>query len=242
MRRRVIGSILDSIMGLSMMAVTAGSMMASPALAASPETGAARFSALGCGGCHAVTKPDPGMTIAQRVARKGPDLWFAGSKLRADWLKGWLPAPKAISGIRYDRLAPETNPPAHPAAPAKDVPDLTAYLMSLTDPEMPTGVVPRERPEPVGMLQGRILFSREQQCFACHRLETRAGVEAGGITGPSLEDAGRRLNPDWVYAYLVDPRRYVPVPRMPVYFGTVYSDYGKAEMLTLARYLETLAP
>lgn len=217
-------------------------LWAASAHAASAEAGAARFAALGCGGCHAVTRPEPGMTLAQRVARKGPDLWFIGSKLHADWLTAWLIAPKPLSGIRYDRLAPETGPPPHPAAPAGDVPDLVAYLMSLTDPGMRAGVVPREAPSRVAMLQGRILFSREQQCFACHRLETRAGMEVGGVTGPSLEDAGRRLNPDWVYAYLTDPRRYVPVPRMPVYFGTVYADYGAGEMVTLARYLGTLAP
>lgn len=213
-----------------------------PAHAASVEAGAARFKALGCYGCHAVTRPAPGMTLAERIARKGPDLWFAGSKLRAEWLAAWLAEPKPILGIRYDRLAPETGPPPHPAAPAADVPDLVAYLMSLTDPEMRTGVVPREAPSRVEMLQGRILFSREQQCFACHRLETRAGSEVGGVTGPSLEDAGARLNPDWVYAYLTDPRRYVPVPRMPVYFGTVYSDYGAKQMVALARYLGTLKP
>jgi cytochrome c2 len=213
---------------------------ARPALAASPEAGAKRFAALGCGGCHAVTRPAPGMTLAERVALRGPNLWFIGSKLRADWLAGWLPAPRPISGIRYDRLGPVTDPPAHPAAPAADVPDLVAYLMSLKDPDMRTGVVPAERPGPRDMLQGRILFSREQQCFACHRVETRAGMEAGGVTGPALDEAGRRLNPDWVYAYLNDPTRYVPVPRMPIYEGKVYGAYGPAEMLALARYLGTI--
>jgi cytochrome c2 len=217
-------------------------LLAAPAHGASVESGAARFEALGCGGCHAVTRPQAGMTLAARAAQKGPDLWFAGSKLRADWLTAWLAKPKPISGIRYDRLAPETGPPPHPAAPAADVPDLVAYLRSLTDPDMRTGVVPPDRPPPMVMLQGRILFSREQQCFACHRLETRAGMEVGGVTGPSLEEAGARLNPDWVYAYLTDPRRYVPVPRMPVYFGTVYADYGEKEMVILARYLGTLTP
>lgn len=207
------------------------------ALAAAPEAGAARFEALGCGGCHAVTRPAPGMTLAQRVARRGPDLWFVGSKVRANWLAAWLPKPTPVAGIRYDRLGPETAPPAHPAAPAADVPVLVAYLTSLTDTEMRTGVVPAGEPGPREMLQGRILFSREQQCFACHRVETRAGVEAGGVTGPSLAEAGRRLNPDWVYAYLLDPTRYVPVGRMPVYAGTVYDSYGPAEMLALARYL-----
>jgi len=210
--------------------------------AASVEKGAAGFQALGCDKCHAVTRPAAGMTLAERVARRGPDLWFIGSKLRAEWLTAWLAKPKPISGIRYDRLAPETDPPAHPATPSADVPDLVAYLMSLTDAEMRSGVVPSDRPSPREMLQGRILFSREQQCFACHRLETRAGMEVGGVTGPSLEEAGERLNPDWVLAYLTDPRRYVPVPRMPVYFGSVYADYGAKEMVALARYLGTLKP
>lgn len=202
-----------------------------------PSTGREDFHALGCGGCHAVTRPAPGMTLAQRLARRGPDLWFAGSKLRAEWLGTWLAAPTPIRGIRYDTLAPDTDVSPHPAVPADEVPDVAAYLMSLTDPDMAAGRVPSGPMSRMARVQGRILFGRDQQCFACHRVETRAGAGVGGVTGPSLADAGRRLNPDWVYAYLTDPRRYEPVPRMPIYQGGTFPGYGPEQMAILARYV-----
>jgi mono/diheme cytochrome c family protein len=217
-------------------------LCALPALtgAAGPEdAGRAAFERLGCGGCHAVTRPAAGITLGDRVARKGPDLWFAGSKFRPGWLAGWLADPTPLTGIRYDRLAPEPGPPAHPRVETGDAAEIAAYLMSLKDPDMATGVVPAEGPvPPTVMLRGRILFGKEQQCFACHKTRTRYGAEVGGVTAPSLADAAARLEPDWIYAYLTDPTRYVPVTRMPIYAaGGDFPGYGHDQMRDLTRYI-----
>lgn len=213
-------------------------LLASPGWGAEAgkDSGREAFGRLGCNGCHAVTRPQPGMTLAQRLARKGPDLWFAGSKYRADWLRTWLAAPTPVSGIRHDRLSPDTRVEPHPAVPKGDVGVIAAYLMSLTDPDMATGVVPEGRPGRREMLQGRILFGRDQQCFACHRIATRFGAEAGGVSGPALGNAAQRLNADWVYAYLTNPARYVPVGRMPAYSAGPKA-YSPEQMLQLTRYL-----
>jgi len=226
---------------LPALAVLCGLLLAlvpAPATAASPEAGRAAFERLKCGACHAVTRPDPGMTLAQRIARGGPDLWFAGSKLQPEWLAAWLADPKPLSGIRYDRLSPELGPPPHPAVPAPDVADVAAYLGALKDPDMPTGVISAEGDlPPMKAIQGRILFGKDQQCYACHKTRTRYGAEVGGVTAPSLVDAGARLNPDWIYAYLTNPLRYVPVPRMPIYSGSVFPGYDRDQMADLARYI-----
>jgi cytochrome c2 len=223
---------------LALSLTTFSMTVAGPARAASAQAGKTAFERLGCGACHAVTRPAPGMTLAQRVARKGPDLWFAGSKFRPEWLATWLPKPKSLLEIRYDRLAPEGPSEPHPAAPAADVPDLVAYLMSLKDPEMKTGVVDGETPlSPMVALDGRILFGKDQQCYACHKTETRYGAVVGGKTAPSLVDVGKRLNPDWIYAYLTDPTRYVPVTRMPIYSGETFPGYDAKQRMDLARYL-----
>jgi len=212
-------------------------LAALPAQAASVEAGQAAFERLKCGACHRVTPPPAEETLRDRVAQRGPDLWFAGSKFQPRWLAAWLPAPKPLSGIRYDRLRPEPGPVAHPAAPAADVPDLVAYLTSLKDPQMRTGVISVQGPlNPMDAIQGRILFGKEQQCFACHKTQTRYGAEVGGSTAPSLVDAGARLNPDWIYSYLLHPRRYVPVPRMPIYTGAA-AGYTDDQMAELARYI-----
>lgn len=201
------------------------------------EDGREAFVRLGCGGCHAVTRT-PLATIAERAAQKGPDLWYAGSKFRRQWLQKWLQAPTPILGVRYDSLPPDPNVSPHPRVPEGEAKAVTAYLMSLKDPQMRTGVIRTDLPASrMVMLEGRMLFGKEQQCFACHKTRTRYGVEIGGVTAPTLDEAGRRLNPDWIFAFLVDQKRYVPVGRMPVYRGETYTDYDVQKLTKLARYL-----
>ncbi|MDH4228224.1 MAG: c-type cytochrome [Nitrospirota bacterium] len=219
-------------------ALGAGSAKANPG---SPGAGRAAFERLGCGACHRVTAPSGGMDVAARVAQKGPDLWFAGSKLQRPWLSGWLKNPTPLSGIRYDRLGPEPASGRHPATPAGDVAAVTAYLMSLTDPQMPAGVVDMGQPmSRTGRIWGNRLFGKEQQCFACHRTGTRFGDQVGGISAPTLVGAGKRLNPDWIHAWLTNPTRYVPVTRMPVYLQGAYSGYSPEQMGQLARYIAAM--
>ena len=55
---------------------------------------------------------------------------------------------------------------------------------------------------------GERLFS-EKFCDNCHRI----GSRPGGI-GPDLTLAGRRLNPAWVYRFVLNPSHYLDT-RMP---------------------------
>ena len=41
-----------------------------------------------CASCHALTKPTD-TSLERLISRKGPDLWYAGSKFNADWLVTW---------------------------------------------------------------------------------------------------------------------------------------------------------
>jgi cytochrome c1 len=59
---------------------------------------------------------------------------------------------------------------------------------------------------------------------------------AGGLSGPSFVAASERLNPDWVYAYLKNPKAFKPVKMMPVYSGIL----NEAEMKELASYIGSL--
>src|ERR1035438_6562740 len=48
-----------------------------------------------CAGCHNLTGPAP-KTLKELWARKGPDLFYAGNKYRAEWLRAWLQKPTRI--------------------------------------------------------------------------------------------------------------------------------------------------
>jgi len=68
----------------------------------------------------------------------------------------------------------------------------------------------------------------------CHQVTSRGKV-VGGLTGPSLVEAGVRLNPDWVYAYLSAPKVFKPVKAMPTYEGIIPKD----DMAAVAAYIAT---
>lgn len=63
----------------------------------------------------------------------------------------------------------------------------------------------------------KILFERDYSCIACHQSYNLARQPRGGISGPSLIDAGRRLRTEWVYQWLKNPKQFVPQGRMPLY-------------------------
>ena len=50
--------------------------------------------------CHALVKPTD-TSFDRMLTRKGPDLWFAGSKFNAEWLVAWLQDPKPIRPAGY---------------------------------------------------------------------------------------------------------------------------------------------
>jgi len=63
-----------------------------------------------------------------------------------------------------------------------------------------------------GIERGRMLVE-EMNCVGCHRSE-RSGV--GGRRGPNLATVGSRLNEEWVYRWLGDPRKLRDGAGMPV--------------------------
>ncbi|MBT4425668.1 MAG: c-type cytochrome, partial [Rhodospirillaceae bacterium] len=80
--------------------VTAMSMVYLVAMAstasASPAAGKAAFEVKGCSGCHYTDGPAREKTIDDQLAKKGPELWYAGSKFQKAWLAKWLVDPKPI--------------------------------------------------------------------------------------------------------------------------------------------------
>jgi len=196
------------------------------------------FIANGCPACHQVTPPPADYDIRDRMAEKGPNLWYAGSKFQDGWLANWLAAPVPIASIRYDGVTPSSALDMHPVLSGDALTQVVAYLSTLTDVSVTAGVIDTSgRPSRRVRIQGRMFFSKDQQCFGCHMTRTRYGVLVGGASGPSLASAFERLNPDWVYAFLMDQKRYTPITRMPIFHGETYTEYDAAHMKVLARYI-----
>ncbi len=208
-----------------MMAATANS-------SADPAAGKAVFDAKGCGGCHYTDGPAKEKTIDDQLAKKGPELWYAGSKFLAEWLTAWLADPKPIRPMKYNDLTTE-NPADHPALEGGDATSVGEFLMSLTSDDVEAGKVkPKKNPK------GRQIFTKKMPCSGCHQYTGRKKKISGGRSGPSLVEAGVRLNPDWILAYLQKPKVFKPVKMMPIFAGLL----SDKDMVNVSRYIASFKP
>lgn len=180
---------------------------------AQPAAGLKFFQDNDCASCHYTDGPAREKTIADQLAKKGPELWYAGDKFQRPWLEKWLQEPKPIRLLKYNTLS-DKNPNDHPKVPAGDAASVADFLMSLTSGEVKAGAI-----KPKKNIKGRLIFIKKMPCSGCHQSPGRRGVIAGGLSGPSLVGAGVRLNPDWIFAYLQKPKVFKPVKMMPVFVG-----------------------
>lgn len=208
--------------GLILLAMTA------TAAGATPADGANVFKSRNCEGCHYTTGPAREKTIADQLAKKGPELWYAGSKFQSAWLQQWLQDPRVIRPLAYNSLT-EKNPANHPVLAAADAASVTEFLMSLVSDAVEADLItPRNHPK------GRLIFRKKMPCSGCHQFPDRNKV-SGGMTGPSLVGAGTRLDPDWIYAYLRKAELFKPVKDMPVFAGLL----SDTDLKAVAAYIAT---
>ncbi|MGH7407552.1 MAG: c-type cytochrome, partial [Candidatus Methylomirabilales bacterium] len=133
-RRRLPLAALACVLGAGLGAAPAS------AQEAAPGAGELLFAERGCAACHAVLGPAPLLPVTEREAERGPALWDAGNKFRPAWLRTWLEKPTPIRQVRYGTLEKGTNP--HPALRAEEAAAIAAYLLTLRDPGVPTGLIP----------------------------------------------------------------------------------------------------
>lgn len=210
--------------------------VASPA---SSEGGSAIFNSRGCTECHLVKRPEGTSivtTIDEVIKKKGPDLWYAGLKFQKGFLDSWLQDPKPIRPMEFYSLKVE-NKGTHPRLGKIEAKSVAGYLLTMGVGASLSGGGPVPKTpsiKPDKSVRSRIVFEKKQGCYGCHRMVKGRNL-VGGLSGPSLIGAGKRLRPEWVYAFLKDPARFVPVGSMPVYKGLLTDK----EMRSLAAYVAT---
>ena len=167
-----------------------------------------------CSECHRLSKDGN--------EKSGPDLFYAGNKFQASWLKQYLQNPMTIriaggTGDPGFLKGIQANSQKHPALSKKDAGQVTKELMALMLLELPEEV---DLLEPLTKGQKAKLkyeFERTFSCISCHQSLNLAGKVRGGISGPSLVNAGNRLQASWVASWLKSPRTFSSKSRMPIY-------------------------
>ena len=164
-----------------------------------------------CSDCHNMTGP-PAKSFEEQQKKKGPDLWYADSKYHGEWLESYLQNPANVRPLAFGSIK-EKNKLEPPALSAADAKAVTGYLASLTSSAVEKGAVKKADKG----VRGKLLFKKKQACYGCHRIPEKGGKESGGFSGPSFVGAGQRLQGDWIYSFLKDPKPFVGAGRMPHY-------------------------
>lgn len=191
--------------GLCALMLMAAALLPEPSEAAE----AADETLRSCEACHALKRPQS-VTLRDRIDRKGPDLFYAGDKYRRDWLAGWLENPKRLwpAGLFFARHTKVTDEgdvidagslAPHPKLPASQAATVADRLMTLHGPE--TVEAKRYQPKGVPKRMAVMNFRKFKGCGACH--QDQPGY--GGVSGPELYTAFRRLQPAYIAAYIRDP-------------------------------------
>jgi mono/diheme cytochrome c family protein len=193
-----------------------------------------------CAGCHALAGPAP-QTLAQLWARKGPDLFYAGNKFRAEWLRSWLQKPTRLRpagefyadhvrrGAKGDEIDTATLAP-HPALSAADAGAATDALMRLKAHD---DLIAAEKIEAgsISKSMGEMTFDKFLGCMTCHEVEPGYG----GASGPELYTAGQRLQAQFMASYIRSPQAWDPKIWMP------NKHVSDPNILKLVRYLTVLS-
>ena len=169
-----------------------------------------------CSSCHRFSEKD------SLESPKAPDLFYAGNKFQQPWLIKFLQTPgvvrKAGVSTAPDFLKKNSTPAQpHPTLSPKDALAMSDYLMSLTLPDLSRGKVDAVPLTKGNKVRIKILFERNYGCIACHEGINLAGQARGGISGPSLANAGNRLTADWVFNWLKTPEKFIARGRMPFF-------------------------
>lgn len=198
----------------------------------------AAFVAENCLSCHAAR---PAEGAAPPAGTGGPPLHYAGDKYRAQWLREWLQSPKRIRPAGYyppahTRASPdgdevdESSLVSHPILDAELAGTVAAYLEGLT-PYADRLAGEDYEPGSVPLRMGRLDFRRFKGCIACH--QDAAGD--GGISGPELHTAWKRLRPEFIVSFVRSPGLWTPDTMMPVL------EMNDGAIHKLANYLKIIA-
>ena len=165
-----------------------------------------------CSSCHRLTNLE--------ISKRGPDLFYAGNKFQSTWLLQYFQNPviirKAGTGSNPGFLKGEFKN-SHPVLSKKDAIQITRELMKMVLPEMPDEISNLKALSKGQKAKTKYEFERTFSCISCHQSLNLAGKSRGGISGPSLVDAGNRLKANWVANWLKNPKMFSEKNRMPIY-------------------------
>jgi mono/diheme cytochrome c family protein/cytochrome c1 len=160
----------------------------------------------GCVHCHTIKLPD-GSVI--QPTDDPPSLEHIADKTTREWIYAWLKDPQAYA-------VTATMPNFKFGDP--DARDVSAFLIANSTPlagDTAPAISDKDQktPDPTA---GASLYG-ESFCASCHAVQNAAGNVVGGDVGPELTRVGNKVKPEWLRAWLRNPRVYDAGTAMPHY-------------------------
>ncbi|HXY78468.1 MAG TPA: c-type cytochrome, partial [Candidatus Acidoferrales bacterium] len=158
----------------------------------------------GCVHCHTIKLPD-GSTI--KPTDDPPSLEHIADKTTREWIYAWLKDPQAYA-------VSATMPNFNLSDP--DARDISAFLIANSTPVAGDTVAISKNEKAPDATAGASLYG-ESFCASCHAVQNAAGNVVGGDVGPELTRVGNKVKPEWLQAWLRNPRIYDAGTAMPHY-------------------------
>jgi mono/diheme cytochrome c family protein len=177
------------------------------------------FEELGCHGCH-LTEGYEDLAKENGVSVIGPSLRRIAAKVEPGWLVRWVRNPHVYRPrTRMPNFFPEGSA-VPPAMADEQSLQIAAYLLAKT--KAPSDEWLNGHPPAAGIDTGLAAKGRrimdDVGCRACHGLEP--GEVAGQLgankdLAPNLSNIAEKTNARWIYHWVMNPRHYSDIARMP---------------------------
>ena len=161
------------------------------------------LSRYGCVHCHTVKLPD-GKIL--KPTDDPPSLEHIADKTTREWIYAWLKDPQAYAST--------TTMPNFKLSD-DDARDVSAFLIANSAP-LPGDTTTLSAKASTDPTAGATLYG-ESFCASCHAVQNAAGNLVGGDVGPELTRVGNKVKPEWLQAWLRNPRSYDAETAMPHY-------------------------
>jgi len=173
-----------------------------------------------CVSCHDIQGP-AAQTVKELWTRKAPDLFYAGSKYKREWMERWLQKPIRIrpAGYHYfQHIKPgkkrdvidKSTLKEHLSLTQNEAENVTTALM---EKKAKPGLIKQGdfKGGSISLSFGEMVFDKFNGCMGCHEIEPKFG----GASGPEVYTAAHRLQEDFMVSFIRNPQAWNPKSLMP---------------------------
>ena len=174
-------------------------------LAGTPQLNEGRklLASSGCVHCHTIKLPEGGTLQA---SDDPPSLVHIADKTTREWIFTWLKDPQAYAAsARMPNFKLSDD----------DARDISAFLI-FNSVSLPGDTLALSQKAAADPSAGPSLYG-ESFCATCHAVQNAAGNLVGGNIGPELTRIGNKAKPEWLAAWVNNPRTYDFGTAMPHY-------------------------